>query len=226
MKKTMFTVLLMLLTASCNGWVIQPGPFNPPTPFLPPTSTPSVLTATPIVIQPNATVTVQIPTGQPPTLTSIPFITATTAPTLLPLDTPISITTSTTAPTGPAVAVEILGCNTSIDVTHGLGEVTNAYVVLRNTGGVELTNLYTTLRALDEGETHPDKTVVVTSLLPSYQVTLKLTVDSTYQEETPIQVEVTADGGLFQRVGSESCKDIGLLAPDPGDLTTPVPNIP
>ena len=217
MKKTLIPVLLMLLTASCNGWVIQPGPFNPPTPFLPPTNTPSVVTATPVVIAASATPTVQIST-------SISFITATTVPTLIPSNTPASAQTS--VPSGPAVSVEILGCNTSIDVTHGMGEVTNAYVVVRNTGGVELKNLNTTLRALDEGREHPDKTVEVTSLLPGYKVSLKLTVDSTYQEETPIQVEVSADGGLFQRVGAESCKDIGLFAPNPNDLTTPVPDNP
>ena len=50
MKKTIPAILLMLLLASCNGWVIQPGPFNPPTPFLPATSTPSIFTATPVVI--------------------------------------------------------------------------------------------------------------------------------------------------------------------------------
>jgi hypothetical protein len=54
-------------------------------------------------------------------------------------------------------------------------------------------------------------------------VTLKLTVDSTYQEETPIQIEVSADGGLFERVGEGSCRDIGLFAPNPASLNTPVP---
>ena len=220
MKKTIPVILLTLFTASCNGWVIQPEQFNPPTPFLPPTNTPSVVTATPIVSAASPTATVQTL----PTWTSIPFITATTAPTLIPSDTPVIIQTA--LPSGPAVAVEILGCDTSIDVTHGMGEVTNAYVTLRNTGGTELTNMNTTLRALDEGREHPDKTVEVTSLLAGYKVTLKLTVDSTYQEETPIQIEVAADGGLFQRVGAESCRDIGLFAPNPSDLTTPVPNNP
>ena len=220
MKKTIFSILLLLFIASCNGWVIQPGPFNPPTPFLPPTNTPSVLTATPIVIAASLTSTNQVL----PTSTSITFITATTPSTLIPSDTPAGI--PITAPSGPAVSVEILGCNTSIDVAHGMGEVTNAFVVLRNTGGVELTNVNTTLHALDEGREHPDKTVEVTSLLAGYKVGLKMTVDSTYQEETPIQVEVAADGGLFQRIGAESCKDIGLFAPHPGDLTTPVPNKP
>jgi hypothetical protein len=224
MIKTRFIVLLMLLTASCNGWVIQPGSFNPPTPFLPPTNTPSVFTATPVVVGASPTPSIQVPTAALPTFTSIPFITPTTAPTLFPSDTPIS--TQTAVPTGPAVSVEILGCNTSVDVTHSMGEVTNAYVVVRNTGGVELTNLNTTLRALDEGREHPDKTVEVTSLFPGYKVTLKLTVDSTYQEDTPIQVEVTADGGLFHRVGAEACQDIGLFAPNPEGLTTPVPDNP
>src|SRR5919108_4156350 len=211
MKKRLFTILLMLSTASCSGWVIQPGPFNPPTPFLPPTDTPSVFTATPVVIG----VASATPTPQVPTSTPIIFITATNSPTLVPTNT--SEVRQTDTPNGPAVAVEILGCNTSIDVSHGMGEVTNAFVVLRNTGGVELTNLRATLRALDEGREHPDKTVEVTSLPTSHKVTLKMTVDSTYQEETPIQVELTADGGLFQRVGADSCKDIGLFAPHPDD---------
>lgn len=220
MKKTVLPILLLLLSASCNGWVIRPGPFNPPTPFLPPTNTASVVTATPVVIAASPTATLQ----NLPTSTSISFITATTVPTLIPSNTPGSI--QTTAPSGPAISVEILGCNTSIDVTHGLGEVTNAFVILKNIGGVDLTNVTATLRALDEGEEHPDKTVEVPLLLTGYQVTLKMTVDSTYQEATPIQVEITGDSGLFQRVGAESCKDLGLFAPNPGDLTTPVPNRP
>ena len=224
MKKTIPTILLTLLTASCNGWVLQPGA-NPPTPFLPPTNTPAIVTATPVVIGASATSTAQNPSS-----TSISFITATASPSLIPSETSASLATATSVltstPSGPAVSVEILGCDTSIDVTHGMGEVTNAYVVLRNAGGVELTHLNVTLLALDEGREHPDKTVEVTSLPVSYKVSLKMTVDSTYQEDTPIQVEVSADGGLFQRVGAESCKDIGLFAPNPGDLTTPVPNNP
>lgn len=220
MKKTILPILLLLMTTSCNGWVIQPGSFNPPTPFLPPTNTPSVMTATPVVIAASPTATTQIL----PTSTSISFITATSVPTLIPSDTPGSI--QPTVSSGPAVSMEILGCNTSIDVIHGLGEVTNAFIILRNTGGVDLTNITATLRALDEGEEHPDKTVEVPSLLSGYQVSLKMTVDSTYREATPIQVEITADGGLFQRVGAESCKNIGLFAPNPGDLNTPVPSNP
>jgi hypothetical protein len=218
MKRTIVLILTMLLLASCNGWVIQPGPNNAPTPFLPPTQTPSIFTATPIVIV-AASATPQIATATP-----IPFITATFVPTLIPSETPGIPQTS--VPVGPSVSVEVLGCNTSIDVTHGMGEVTNAFVVVRNTGGVELTNLKVTLNALDEGREHPDKTIEVVSLLVGYKVTLKLTVDSTYKQDTPIQIEVTGDAGLFQRVGADSCKDIGIFAPNPDSLNTPVPNNP
>lgn len=225
MKKTL-PVILSLLTvpflAGCSGWVLDRDPFGGPTPFLPPTNTPSIFTPTPAIIAASPTST-PFPTA---TSTAIPFITATTAPTLLPSDTPIILPTDTSPPSGPSVSVEILGCNTSIDVTHGMGEVTNAFVVLRNTGIVELTNLSVTLSALDEGREHPDKTVEVPSLLADYKVSLKLTVDSTYQAETPIQVEVSGDAGLFQRVGAGSCRDIGLFAPNPGALSTPVPNNP
>ena len=224
MKKTYPVILIILampFLASCSGWVLERDPFGGPTPFLPPTNTPSIVTPTPVVIVASPTATPQLPTSP-----SIPFITATTASTLIPSDTPIILPTDTSPPSGPSVSVEILGCNTSIDVTHGMGEVTNAFVILRNTGIVELTNLSVTLHALDEGREHPDKTVEVASLLADFRVMLKLTVDSTYRAETPIQVEVRGDAGLFHRIGAESCRDIGLFAPNPGDLSTPVPDNP
>ena len=226
MKKIILAILITLSTlvmAACNGWVIQPGPFNPPTPFLPPTNTPSIFTATPVVIG------VASATSTPPVATSTPilFITATNTPTVVASDTSAVTQTSLPGPGGgPTISVEILGCNTSIDVSHGMGEVTNAFIVLRNTGGVELTNLKATLNALDEGRVHPDKTVEVASLLAGYKVALKLTVDSTYKKDTPIQIEVSGDNGLFQRVGVDACKDIGLFAPNPSDLNTPMPNNP
>jgi hypothetical protein len=117
----------------------------------------------------------------------------------------------------------VLGCNTSIDLTHGMGEVTNAYVTLKNNTGTDLTNLCTTLNARDEGRVHPDKTVCVPLLEQGWQATLKLTADSTYRVETPIQVEVKSGETLLSRLGQDSCTDIGLFAPNPGLLLTPVP---
>ncbi len=217
MKKFLVICLMMFLLTSCNGWFFQPSPYTPPTPFLPPTNTPSIFTPTPVIIGVNsATANVATATFVP---TNTPFTPNTDTPVVIPTETMLIPDTGGT----PSVRVEILGCNTSIDVTHGMGEVTNAFLILKNTGGIELTNVTATLFALDEGRAHPDKTVEITSLPIGYQVTLKLTADSTYQEETPIQVEVTAEGGLFQRVGADSCRDIGLFAPNPEALNTPVP---
>ena len=216
MKKYVVLILMAFALSACNGWTIQPLPNNPPTPFLPSTLTPSIFTATPVVI--GATATPNIPTLTPMATSA----TQATNTNVSPSDTPVVPFTS--APGQPSISVEVLGCNTSIDVTHGMGEVTNAFVVLKNTGSVELTNVKATLNALDEGREHPDKTVEVTALPAGYGVTLKLTVDSTYREETPIQVEVTGDAGLFQRVGVASCQDIGLFAPDPSSLNTPMPS--
>jgi hypothetical protein len=211
MKKLILPVLLAFLLTSCNGWMIQPLPG--PTPFLPSTPTPSIFTPTPVVIG-VATLT---STAIIPTNTDAPIATDT--------ETSTPAATLTNPPTGPSITVKVLGCNTSIDVLHSMGEVTNAFVTLKNTG-VELTNLKVTLFALDEGREHPDKTVELTSLPVGYQVTLKLTVDSTYKQESAIQVEVISDQGTFPREGLASCTDIGLFAPNPDALNTPIPNVP
>ena len=220
MKRLVFGTLIAFLLTSCNGWFFQPSPYNPPTPFLPPTRTPSIVTATPSVAGPAsatpdvATSTVMIDTPAV-VLTNTPFAPIT--------DTPLATVSDTASVPAPGVSVEVLGCNTSIDLLHGMGEVTNAFIILTNTGNTDLTNITATLFALDEGREHPDKTVEIPFLPVAQKVTTKLTVDRTYQAETPIQIEVSAEGGLFQRVGQESCRDIGVLAPSPGSLNTPVP---
>lgn len=221
MKKLIPIVLAMFLLTSCNGWFFRPSPYNPPTPFLPPTNTPSIHSPTPVVIGVNsATPMLATATAIP---SNTPFAAVTNTPLVPPSDTPIPSATETTYSPAPAVSAEILGCSTSIDVTHGMGEVTDAYVTLRNSGNMDLTNLRVTLSALDEDREHPDKTVELTSLPVNYQVTIKLTADSTYREETSIQVEVAADGGLFQRLGADPCRDISLFVPQPDGLMTPVP---
>lgn len=216
MKTILYFLLAALLLSSC--WFFPSSPYNPPTPFFPPTQTPQIVSPTPAVIGAATATPIAATTAAP---TNTPFTAVTNTPIGPPSETPSS--TATVLVPVAAIAVEVLGCNTSIDITHGMGEVTNAFVTLRNIGNVELTNLRATLIALDEGREHPDKTVEVAFLPAAYQVSLKLTVDSTYRAETPIQIEVTGDGGLFQRVGAESCRDIGLLAPNPSSLITPVP---
>ena len=116
------------------------------------------------------------------------------------------------------MAVDILGCNTSIDITHGLGEVTNAYVTVKNTGTVDLPNTCSLLRAIDEGREHPDKKVCIVNLPVQNQVTFKLTVDSAYKQDTVIQVDTSSNEAILLRLDRPSCTDIGLFGGAPSDI--------
>lgn len=214
MKKTiLFTILTITLTA-CNGWGVQPLPYNPPTPIVIPTRTPSIFTPTPISLGNTDTPSVPIETATP----TFVSITATLT------DLPINTSTPSSSSNSPALQIIILGCNTSVDITHGMGEVTNTFITLKNTGNIELTNLVATLYALDEGREHPDKIQEISSIPTGFEVTLKMTVDSTYKQETPIQVEVTSNQMVFPREGVSSCRDIGIFEPNPENLKTPVPS--
>lgn len=219
-KKIILLILSAAVLASCNGWGVNPLP--QPTPFLPPTRTPSIYSPTPVVIG----VASSTPVVVPPTVTPTFLPTSVNQTPLPPTDVPVNDFTPTPFTNAPALRIVILGCNTSIDITHGMGEVTNAYVTLKNIGNVPLTNLTAVLYALDEGREHPDKIQEITNIPVGYEITLKMTVDSTYKEESPIQVEVNSDQGLFPREGVASCRDLGLLAPQPGGLNTPVPLTP
>lgn len=217
MKKLLPLVFFLVfpLTA-CDGWSYTVPTFPAP----PPTITPSIFTATPVIVTITDTSTPPVPT-ETPTETGTPVTPTETATAFT--ETPTPTDTATLASLPPNIIVEVLGCNTSIDITHGMGEVTNAYVTLKNNTSADLTDICTTLSAIDEGRVHPDKTVCVPQLDHGQQVTLKLTADSTYRVETPIQIEVKNGENLLSRVGQESCTDIGLFAPAPGTLLTPIP---
>ena len=215
MKKLLpLTLFILLFLTACDGWSYSVPTFPVP----PPTITPAIYTPTPVIVT---------PTNTPASTTDTPTETATGVPvtetTIVFTDTPTPTDTATSPPTTLNIVVQVLGCNTSFDITHGMGEVTNAYVTLQNNTGTDMSDLCATLYALDEGRVHPDKTVCVPLLGNGQQVTLKLTVDSTYQQETPIQVEVTNGDTVLSRVDSPSCTDIGFFAPAPGVVLTPVP---
>lgn len=232
-------ILLTLFLAGCSGWVVQPLPYPPATLF--PTSTPLIYSPTPLILPPPITATFSSTPLAPPqpsatfTFTSSPQPAFTFTPPPTFTNTPMTPITATsimptlTTDSGPtpfvSIRTDILGCNTSLDITHGMGEVTNAYITVSNTGTAELNSVCATLNADDEGQRHPDKTKCVSSLPIGHQVTQKLTVDTTFKKGTRIQVEITYALGLLQRVSQDSCTDIGIFIPDNKDLgvVKPIP---
>ena len=206
MKKRLAFIIFPFLLSACIDWSVNPQPFPVWTAI--PTRTPGIVTATPVII---------FGTGTP-----LPFTLTPEAITITPSETPTVTITDTLSPTGTpipfqAVDITILGCNTSFDITHGMGEVTNAYVTVKNTGNTDLLNTCALLRAIDEGREHPDKKRCVDNLPVGNQVTQKLTVDSTYKESTIIQVDVSSNDILLLRVDKQSCTDISLTGGAPSD---------
>lgn len=211
MKRIPIIFLLAVILSGCDIFV----PVLPPTtPFAyPPTFTPAPLTGTPIVLPPPPTLTPSPTAPTPtPTLTYTPTITPTPTITLTP--TPIQIF---------AIEVEVISCNTSLDVAHGMGEVTNAYAVIRNVGNQPAEGVCATLIASDEERVHPDKTACVPQLEPGYQVTLKLTVDTAFQQETSVRVRVQTANAYATESAQPACKDVGLPYIDPLIIRTPQP---
>jgi hypothetical protein len=212
MKKISALLAFIFILTACDTLSAPPQPF--PVWTVIPSRTPSIVTATPVIITlpftetvvPGATVIVPVTL----TNTEIPSLTPTIT-LIAPTQTPIPIAAL-------SVAVDILGCNTSIDITHGMGEVTNAYVTVKNTSTVDLPKTCALLRAIDEDRVHPDKQVCVTNLPTQTQVTLKLTVDSAYKQNTIIQVDASSNDVLLLRVDKPSCTDISLFGGAPSDL--------
>ena len=201
MKRILYLTLMSVCLAACDLWTVNPQPFPVWTPI--PSRTPGIFTATPLIIAPS--------------LTGSPTSTAPVGPTDTPSATLPAPPTDTSTPRIEMQLV-ILGCNTGIDITHGMGEVTNAYVTIKNTGTADLPNSCALLRALDEDRVHPDKVRCVDDLPPGHQVNLKLTVDSAYKQDTVIQVDASSDQQLLIRVDQQSCTDIDIIGPIPGDI--------
>lgn len=208
-KLTLLLVVLVLSLTACGdmGWVTAAPDIYRITPSRPPT----ILTRTPVITYPTTSATLPPPPSLTPSLTlatdASPTFTVTTTLT----ETPSASPTFTVTPA--PLAIQLLGCDTGLDVTHGMGEVTNAYVTLVNASGPDLTTVCATLSSADEGRIHPDKTVCVPSLPRGYQVTLKLTIDTTFQVNTIVGVAVTSNDGISATAGGLACGDIGAFKP-------------
>lgn len=209
MKKP-FAILFLLWLSACDAWGVPPQPF--PIWTAHPSPTPNIVSPTPLIIPPPGTIT--------PAVTTIAQVTETASPTASPSSTVTFVQPTQTVTHAPnqSVGIDILGCNTSIDILNGMGEVTNAYVTIKNTGAVDLPNACGLLRAIDEDRAHPDKKVCVSNLPAQHQVILKLTVDSTYQQDTIIQVDVLSNDVVLLRIDRQSCRDISLFGGAPADV--------
>lgn len=161
------------------------------TPIYVPTAT-STATAT---LRPSATLTSTIAPAPTATWTLTPRV-----------PTPTSTTTPTNAPQPPGLTTTILGCDTGLDIAHGLGEVMNAYVRVRNTSGGDLTNVCVILNATNEGKPHPDKSRCFNTLKLNYEVTTKLTVDTQSGTPTTLSVTTTNTQGLNSTVSGAGCR--------------------
>jgi hypothetical protein len=211
--------------SGCGGWTVEPLPYVSPSPL--PSSTPVIFSPTPVILVPPTTATLYTPTL---TLAPTTPISASATNPVTSTSTPSFTGTPTAGSSTPAVGVttKILGCTNGLDITHGMGAVTNAYVTISNPGSLPLNTVCATLNALGEGRPHPDKTKCVAVLPAGDQVTEKLTVDTTFQKTSPIQVEIDSQGSFLQRVGQSPCVDLGLLPPDLDGLgvVAPVPPSP
>lgn len=197
-KHFLFILPILMLLAACGDIVL---PTQTTTGTRVPSSLPAIFSPTSPFV-PTSTFT---PIGGAPTATEPPTATFTASPTETP-----SVTLS--------LLLEISGCNTSLDITHGMGEVTNAYPLLKNYTLTDLTNVCATLTASDEARPHPDKTACIPLLPASSQVLLKLTVDTGFQEDTSIQVNVTSQEGQTASLAAPSCTALGLPGWVPGEV--------
>lgn len=212
MKKIIALPLLAFALAACDTWGSLPQPFPVWTPI--PSQISGIVTATPLILLPSSVETVT------PSIIQLTPVIPTDSETPSPTNTlePVPPTQTFTPVPLPSVTVDILGCNTGLDIRNGMGEVTNAYVTVKNNGMVDLPDTCALLRAIDEDREHPDKKRCVDMLPAQSQVDLKLTVDSQYKVDTIIQVDITSNETILLRLDQQSCKDISLFGGTPSDM--------
>ena len=212
MRRTLAALAMLALAASAcinmDPVTAIPNPLS-----ITPSRPPSILSPTPILVYPTSSVTptatASLPATETPTHTASATFTATPTNTEPPSE----------------LGINLLGCGMGFDLTHGMGEVTNAYVTIVNASGLDLTTVCATLSAADEGRPHPDKTVCIPSLPNGTQVTLKLTIDTTYRVNTIVSVAVTSNEGISAATDEVACQDLGSFQPSPETLgvVQPIP---
>lgn len=205
-----FSLFTFALSACLNT---DPVTAAPPRQNVTPSRTPNILLPTLTLAYPTATVTPTTPATNTPSPPPVSGPSPTATLTSTPTETFPPSPTNSLPP--PSLTIQLMGCNTGLDVTHGMGEVTNAYLTLSNASGLDLTTVCATLSAPDEGRVHPDKTTCIPSLPTGYQLTLKLTIDTTFRVDTLVRVDVTSSEGISASLSETACTDIGPFPPAP-----------
>jgi hypothetical protein len=203
MKRSL-TLFLLLFLSACTSITVPAHPWQA---GFTPSASPAIRSPT-LPYQTGTLLTLQVSLS--------PTATPTTSPELSP--------TPTLDPTA-GLSLQLSGCNTSLDISNGMGEVTNAYVLLQNTTESDLANVCATLSASDEDRPHPDKSACVALLPLRSRVTLKLTVDTGFQEDTSISVSVSSLQGVTAVLDTPSCLDIAVPGWVPGEIgvVEPIP---
>lgn len=104
--------------------------------------------------------------------------------------------------------IEILGCTTGYDITHGLGEVTNIYVDVQNIGNADATGVNAGTSATDESGEHPNKYASIGDIPAGYAAREKMTVDTTYDVFGTITVVAQTDKGISAQKSTSNCAEI------------------
>ncbi len=134
--------------------------------------------------------------------TPLPSRTNTLSPTVtltqtsVPSDTPIPVV---------KLVVFVVACDTGLDISHSMGEVTNAYITVQNVGNTDASGVKVVLQASDENREHPDKQYLVQVLPPAHEIALKLTVDTQDGLPSAIAVMVTSSEEVSASAEKQSC---------------------
>lgn len=167
----------------------------------PPTSTPSITGTLP-------TVTRSVTPGLL-TASNTPIMGSSGSPSIL-TRTPAGTPTPTRTPTPSAAAVHvdllIRTCDTGLDIAHGMGEVTNAYLTVQNLGSKPASDLVLLLSSPDEDRSHPDKQYQLKELPVASEVSVKLTVDTQNGVDSSVIGVVTVSGVEAARAETRDCK--------------------
>lgn len=140
-------------------------------------------------------------------LTNTPTATVTITATATANQTATATDTPSMVPV-PKLNAFIMTCDTGIDIFNKLGEVTNAYVTVQNVGSVDANDVQVILSATDEGKPHPDKSFLVQHLPFGYEISLKLTVDTTERSLTSLTLNITSAEGVKVAASKSGCPSL------------------